>query len=244
KDGRWFITHGMGARDLKNLVPLLSKYNAQADLQPPPPEVDLRARQVPGTAGSDEARSHMLDVVQRFVRAWTYKDMPWREAQDAGLLWAPLRKPHENALDEHWLTRKTFAQIERPSSGCSIWAKVLRVSQCSSSAFSCGLRSGAQRSPASCASRHGMSLYVQARTKRCTTSSMCDRASSLPAVPGTCRARKSTSGGGGWRSACALYLLNSGTRFFRSRAPIPWVMNQRPSLVWQMLGEWFGPSDA
>ena len=32
KDGRWFITHGMGARDLKNLVPLLSKYDAQADL--------------------------------------------------------------------------------------------------------------------------------------------------------------------------------------------------------------------
>src|SRR5947207_526980 len=119
KDGRWFITHGMGARDLKNLVPLLSKYNAQADLQPPPPETDLRARQVPGTAGSDEARSHMLDVVQRFVRAWTYKDMPWREAQDAGLLWAPLRKPHENALDEHWLTRKTFAEIEHPELGRS-----------------------------------------------------------------------------------------------------------------------------
>ena len=68
KDGRWFITHGMGARELKNLVPLLSKYNAQADLQPPAPEVDLRARQVPGTAGADETRSHMLDVVQRFVR--------------------------------------------------------------------------------------------------------------------------------------------------------------------------------
>ena len=72
KDGRWFITHGMGARDLKNLVPLLAKYGAQADLQPPPPDADLRARQVPGTAGSDEARAHMLDVVQRFVRAWTY----------------------------------------------------------------------------------------------------------------------------------------------------------------------------
>jgi crotonobetainyl-CoA:carnitine CoA-transferase CaiB-like acyl-CoA transferase len=109
----------MGARDLKNLVPLLSKYNAQADLQPPAPEVDLRARQVPGTAGADEARSHMLDVVQRFVRAWTYADMPWREAQDAGLLWAPLRKPHENALDEHWLTRKTFADIDHPELGCS-----------------------------------------------------------------------------------------------------------------------------
>jgi crotonobetainyl-CoA:carnitine CoA-transferase CaiB-like acyl-CoA transferase len=119
KDGRWFITHGMGARDLNNLVPLLSKYSAQADLQPPPPDTDLRARQVPGTAGSDEARSHMLDVVQRFVRAWTYKDMPWLEAQNAGLLWAPLRKPHENALDEHWQTRKTFAEIEHPELGRS-----------------------------------------------------------------------------------------------------------------------------
>ena len=119
KDGRWFITHGMGARDLKNLVPLLSKYGMQADLQPPPPDADLRARQVPGTAASDASRAHMLDIVQRFVRAWTYADMPWREAQDAGLLWAPLRKPHENALDEHWLTRRTFADVHHPEHGRS-----------------------------------------------------------------------------------------------------------------------------
>jgi crotonobetainyl-CoA:carnitine CoA-transferase CaiB-like acyl-CoA transferase len=45
--------------------------------------------------------------------------MPWREAQDAGLLWAPLRKPHENALDEHWLARKTFADVEHPELGRS-----------------------------------------------------------------------------------------------------------------------------
>ncbi len=120
KDGRWFITHGMGARDLKNLAPLLGQHGRRGfDLQPPPPDADLRARQVPGTAGSDETRAHMLDVVQRFVRAWTYKDMPWREAQDAGLLWAPLRKPHENALDEHWLTRKTFADVEHTELGRS-----------------------------------------------------------------------------------------------------------------------------
>ena len=66
KDGRWFMSHGMGARDLKNLVPLLSKYGAQADLQPPPPDADLKARQVPGTAAGDETRAHMLDIVQRF----------------------------------------------------------------------------------------------------------------------------------------------------------------------------------
>ncbi len=119
KDGRWFISHGMGARDLKNLVPLLSKYGMQADLQPPPPDADLKARQVPGSAAGDETRAHMLDVVQRFIRAWTYKDMPWREAQDAGLLWAPLRKPHENALDPHWLKRKSFADVPHPEYGKS-----------------------------------------------------------------------------------------------------------------------------
>jgi hypothetical protein len=31
-------------------VPLLSKYGMQADLQPPPPDADLKARQVPGSA--------------------------------------------------------------------------------------------------------------------------------------------------------------------------------------------------
>src|SRR5262249_41443129 len=77
------------------------------------------ARQVPGSAAGDEKRAHMLDVVQRFIRAWTYADMPWREAQDSGLLWAPLRKPHENALDEHWLKRKSFADVHHPEHGRS-----------------------------------------------------------------------------------------------------------------------------
>ena len=45
----------------------------------------------------------------------------------------------------------------RPSSGCTTSAKLFRFNQCSSSAFSCGLRSGAHSRPASCASRHGMS---------------------------------------------------------------------------------------
>ena len=119
KDGRWFMSHGMGARDLKNLVPLLAKYGMQADLQPPGPDVDLKARAVPGSTASDETRAHMLDVVGRFVRAWTYKDMPWLEAQEAGLLWAPIRKPHENALDQHWLTRRSFADVYHPEHGRS-----------------------------------------------------------------------------------------------------------------------------
>jgi crotonobetainyl-CoA:carnitine CoA-transferase CaiB-like acyl-CoA transferase len=119
KDGRWYISHGMGARDLKALVPLLSKYGMQADLQPPPPDADLKARAVPGSTASDESRAHMIDVVQRFTRAWTYRDMPWLEAQEAGLLWAPIRKPHENALDEHWIQRRSFADVYHPEHGRS-----------------------------------------------------------------------------------------------------------------------------
>ena len=70
--------------------------------------------------------------------------------------------------------------------------------------------------------------------KRCTTSSMCARVSSPACEPGTWRALRSASGGGGCRSACMPYFDSSGTRFFRSRAPMPCEMNQRPSLVWLM----------
>ncbi len=120
KDGRWFITHGTGPRELANLIPFLNEYGMAADLKPPDASVDLRgARNVPGSTGSDEGKSHMLEVIQRFIRAHTYENVPWRKAQDAGLLWAPLRKPHENALDEHWLRRHTYTDIEHPELGRS-----------------------------------------------------------------------------------------------------------------------------
>ena len=53
------------------------------------------------------------------MRTFTYENMPWREAQEAGLLWAPLRKPHENAVDAHWLKRGSFTDIEHPELGRS-----------------------------------------------------------------------------------------------------------------------------
>jgi crotonobetainyl-CoA:carnitine CoA-transferase CaiB-like acyl-CoA transferase len=43
--------------------------------------------------------------------------MPWLAAQEAGLLWSPVRKPHENAVDPHWQARGTFADIEHPELG-------------------------------------------------------------------------------------------------------------------------------
>jgi crotonobetainyl-CoA:carnitine CoA-transferase CaiB-like acyl-CoA transferase len=119
KDGRWCTSHGVSARDQANLVPFLERYGMQADLQRPDDSADLRARNVPGSAAADESKAHVLEIIQRFIRAHTYENLPWREAQEAGLLWAPLRKPHENATDEHWLARGSFADIEHPELGRS-----------------------------------------------------------------------------------------------------------------------------
>ena len=112
KDGRWFIAAGVSVRDQMNLVPFLAKYGMSADLQEPGKGADSSARNIPGSGADDEKKSHMLEVVQRFIRAFRYESMPWRDAQAAGLLWSPLRKPHENIDDEHWKARGTFAEIE------------------------------------------------------------------------------------------------------------------------------------
>src|ERR1700681_1931849 len=61
-----------------------------------------------------------METVQRFVRAFTYENIPWREAQQAGMLWAPLRKPHENALDPHWIARGSCTDVEHPELGRSV----------------------------------------------------------------------------------------------------------------------------
>lgn len=118
KDGRWFISLLVSPRDQASLIPFLGKYGMAADLQPTQ-ESATKSRDIPGTAPADESKSHALEVIQRFVRSWRYENMPWIEAQLAGLLWAPLRKAHENAKDPHWALRGTFAHIEHEKLGRS-----------------------------------------------------------------------------------------------------------------------------
>ena len=119
KDGRWFMTWGVGARDRANLAPFLDRYGMAADLRAPEGSGDSGARNIPGTAAADEQSSHTLEVIQRFVRSYTYDKTPWSEAQAAGLLWAPVRKPHESVNDEHWLKRGAISEIFHPEAGRS-----------------------------------------------------------------------------------------------------------------------------
>ena len=119
KDGRWMMAQLLGSRDQANVVPFLQKYDMAADLEAAKPDAEISAREVPGSSSGDERQAHVLEVIQRFTRSYTYENLPWREAQETGLLWAPMRKPHENAEDEHWLARGSYSDVEHPELGRS-----------------------------------------------------------------------------------------------------------------------------
>jgi len=115
KDGRWYMT-GM-SQDEAKLIPFLQSYKMAGDLQVKPPEEGQTGRRVPGSSANNDRGMQLLEVAQRLIRACTYENVPWREAQDAGLLWAPLRKPHESLTDPHWLKRGTFDDVDHPEIG-------------------------------------------------------------------------------------------------------------------------------
>ena len=120
KDGRWVMAN-LGTRpgETEQLVKLLAKYGVEAGLDADKAAIPTSGRFVPGTGPSTAKRDHAMEAVQRFVRAFTYENVPWKEAQEAGMLWAPLRKPHENAMDPHWLARTSCTDVEHPELGRS-----------------------------------------------------------------------------------------------------------------------------
>ncbi|MBT6276053.1 MAG: CoA transferase [Chromatiales bacterium] len=115
KDGRWVMAN-LGTRpdDGTRLIELLERYGIESGLEAQASAAPTGSRFVPGTAPQQGKRDKAMEAVQRFVRSFTYANVPWREAQESGMLWAPLRKPHENALDPHWIARESYADIEHP----------------------------------------------------------------------------------------------------------------------------------
>ncbi len=118
KDGRWVMANlGNRPDDGARLIELLDRYGIESGLDVEEASQPTGSRFVPGTAPSGKTRDKAMEAVQRFVRSFTYANVPWREAQEAGMLWAPLRKPHENALDPHWLARGSCTDVEHPEHG-------------------------------------------------------------------------------------------------------------------------------
>jgi crotonobetainyl-CoA:carnitine CoA-transferase CaiB-like acyl-CoA transferase len=118
KDGRWVMASlGNRSGEGERLIALLERYGMAAGIDAKELAVPKGGRFVPGTGPIKAKRDEAMEAVQRFVRAFTYENVPWREAQEAGMLWAPLRKPHENAIDPHWLARGSCTDITHPELG-------------------------------------------------------------------------------------------------------------------------------
>ncbi len=107
KDGRWVMALPRGRS--QSLIDFLDRYEMTADLKDEPAESGGA-----NTRSRGETAAHLQEVTQRLIRKFRFDDVPWREAQDLGQLWAPLRKPHENALDPHWWERGSFARVAHP----------------------------------------------------------------------------------------------------------------------------------
>ncbi len=120
KDGRWVMANlGNRPDDGEKLMKLLENYGMSEGFTVDQMAAPKGGRFVPGTGPAKTGRDDGMEAVQRFVRSFTYENIPWFEAQEMGMLWAPLRKPHENALDPHWIKRGSVTDIEHPELGKS-----------------------------------------------------------------------------------------------------------------------------
>lgn len=57
---------------------------------------------------------HVGAVVDRLIGKYSFNRDLWKEGQNVGLPWAPLRRPEENLSDPHWAARETFFHVEYP----------------------------------------------------------------------------------------------------------------------------------
>jgi crotonobetainyl-CoA:carnitine CoA-transferase CaiB-like acyl-CoA transferase len=118
KDGRYLVTMPMGAKNEAQVAAFLAARGIASDLGGTGGSEDGK-RAIPGSSAVGERSTRLVELVQRFVRKHSYATLPWLQAQAAGVICAPLRKPHENVADEHWQARGTFAEVEHPERGRS-----------------------------------------------------------------------------------------------------------------------------
>ncbi len=114
KDGRYVLpyrTYTKGQLDeWAATVSLLKKYDFAGDLDHP--KYDDEA--VRETA---EARERLAAQTDKLIARLMYDRDIWREGQEHGLPWTPIRKPEENASDPHWLMRDSFFEVHHPELG-------------------------------------------------------------------------------------------------------------------------------
>ena len=66
-----------------------------------------------------ETEARVGKLVDRVAASLDFDADLWRDGQDNGLPWAPVRRPEENARDPHYIQRGIFASVPHPESGAS-----------------------------------------------------------------------------------------------------------------------------
>lgn len=117
KDGRWLMMAPSGVTGFQALAGFLESYGMPAPGLTDPGDGAAGARDVPGTAKENPRIIAAQEAFQRLARKFTYADFPWKQAQDAGIMCVPLRRPEENAQDPHWWKRGTYHEVEHPEHG-------------------------------------------------------------------------------------------------------------------------------
>ncbi|HVW18846.1 MAG TPA: CoA transferase [Solirubrobacteraceae bacterium] len=117
KDGRWYMSMVLGGSDIERTLEFAAGYGVKPGGTLEERVSEGAGRSVPGTTAPDQRARVATETAQRLIRQFRYGRLPWRAAQDAGLLWVPLRRPEENLEDEHWWARGTFERVEHPERG-------------------------------------------------------------------------------------------------------------------------------
>jgi crotonobetainyl-CoA:carnitine CoA-transferase CaiB-like acyl-CoA transferase len=114
KDGRWVLAYRTyllgGVASFNATVSLLQKFGAEADL------TEEKYKDAAFVL-RPETNFHIGTIVERLVGRHLFQRDLWKDGQDVGLPWAPVRRPEENVGEAHWAERETFMQVDYPEVG-------------------------------------------------------------------------------------------------------------------------------
>ena len=113
KDGTLVqVMPGLFGQEWGKLAALLDRHGMAEDLTDPKYE-DRAYRAVP------ENQAHINEVVSAFIATRNADDL-FHAAQESGVVWAPIRLPHENVGDPHMTERGGFTEVDHPEAGVRV----------------------------------------------------------------------------------------------------------------------------
>jgi crotonobetainyl-CoA:carnitine CoA-transferase CaiB-like acyl-CoA transferase len=105
KDGRWVLPYqtylGEVGSPIEAVFALLGENGIDPGMDPDVPR-----------SADDLVR--LNELVAHLIGGYTSDRELWRDAQQHGLPWAPVRRPEENLDDPHWRMRGSLAEVEYP----------------------------------------------------------------------------------------------------------------------------------